>query len=550
MLRARALEAAGRRADADADRAEGRRLAPDSAAALRETARAALEAGDAKAALEASDRLVKAVAGATAAERSDARAGRAAALLALGRRAEAEASLKEAAALTPGALFPREELAVLALEDGLFEDAEKRAAELFDVAGSTFSRQRAAALVLRARVSLARGRSGDAVDDLAAALAVAPDSRAGLWTMVEALSRAGQNDRAKIFAERLFAGAAEEPPGSAGAVKTMVEVVETLTRLDRAEAALTDADVLLRRSASIPPSLLAQALDARAAALAALKRDDEALADLTKAAQADPSAREPKRRRARLLAELGRTAEVLAAADELVALSSGAAPAQAVEDLLWRAARRAEAGDAAGADADHASAEAELPGVHARDADSGIQWAAAEAKSRGWPAAWALLENLRTRAGAPAAARAAFAAAEAESRWSHGGDGARAVLDAALSADAAVACRAPLLDDRSQAAAPYLDACVARLPRDADLLNDRGVARWTAGKKEEALADFRAALAAKPGYLPAALSLASALDASGRPGGAKEVLNEALSQPQDDRSLVDAARAALAGLKP
>jgi Tfp pilus assembly protein PilF len=548
LLRARAAQARGRRAEADADRGAALALAPDSAAVLRAAAAAALAAGDVAGALAASDRLVAVTAGATAQERSEARQKRAAALLAAGRRAEAGAEFAESARLTPGAAFPREQLAALALEDKRYAEAEALAGPLID--GAASARERAAALVLRARVRSARADRRGAGDDLKAALAADPSSREALAALVELDSRRSSSDEIRPYAERQFAAAAAAPAGDVDALQTMISVASLLTRVGRADLALADAKVLVERSASAAPALRAAALCARGTAFESLGRLDDALADADLAVAAAPAERAPRFLRARVLARLDRAREALAAADELVAVSTGGAPDAAAEALLWRAERRAAGGDWNGADADHRAAEAAAPGAHAADAAAGERWAAAVAALRGRKAAWELLSELRKAPGASRAARAALASAEAESRWSAGdAEGARAAMRAALDADAAEACAAPLLADRAKAAAAWFDACAARRPRDARLLNDRGVARWSAGRRREAEADFRAALAAEPGFLAAALSLASALEADGKAAEAARALETALSAPGADPALAGEARAQLARLR-
>jgi predicted Zn-dependent protease len=499
---ARAEDAAGLAAEAERDRAAARALAPESAGSLARRARAAREAGRTAEALRLSDALVAATKGAPGAERSDAFVERALAREAAGRKAGAERDLEEAARLSPEALFPRRELVLLALSDGRDDLAERRARDFFAAAGSTSARARAEALVLRAKVRAAKGRGGAAEDDLAAALQTDPGSREALAAMAETLTRQGRPERALVYADRLVAVSSRAAPGD-----------------------------------------LAAALAARATAREAAGRPLDALADLDLARARAPRSRETLVMRARLLDGLGRTAQALAAADELVAVSSGGAPSDAAGALAWRAGRRAAAGDWAGAASDHEAAEAALPGWHARRAEDGVGWAAAVARARGLPAAWALLARLRTAPGAPASARAALAAAEAESRWTAGdADGARAAMSAALSADADAACReTALLEDRAKAALAYFDACVARFPRDPALLNDRGVARWSAGRAADGEADFRAALAARPGFLPAALSLASALEARGAAREGAEVLARALKAAPKD-PLADEAR--------
>jgi predicted Zn-dependent protease len=546
LLRARIYSSMGRPTEAEADRALARKLAPDSAAALRDSASAALAAGDASRALALEEALLKVVAGGSVSDRAQALLGRGSALLALNKRADAEADFLAAVALEPGSLFGRERLAALALEDGRFEEAERRAEALFTVTGSTVSKARAAALVLRARARSGQGRSQEAVEDLSNALGADPSSRDALAALVDALSRQGMSDEFLKASARLFDAVSAAPVGDEAALKTMEAVISALTRLGRADLARPYADRLVDRASKEAASQRADAACARAAVLEALGRGADALADVDAAVAAAPAAREPRRARARLLSALGRPREALSAADDFVAVSSSAAPTQVVEALLWRADRRAEAGDSAGADADHRAAEAAVPGTHARDAEAGVRWAAALAPRDGAAAARALLSKLRRTPGAPADARAALSAAQAESLWSEGDRvAAKAVMAEALGADAPVACHAPLLRERGKAALAWFDACVARLPDDAELRTDRGVARWTAGRTAEGEADFRAALATSPAFLPAAMSLASALESEGKKTDAAKVLEKSLASPGIDAALAKDARAQL-----
>jgi len=550
VLRARAYAAAGRAGAAARDRGAARGLAPDSAASLREASQTALAANDFARALSYAERLVAVSSSASAGARAEARMNRGAVRLAAGRRADAERDFQEAARLDPDSLYAREQLAEIALGDARYAEAEERAQAFLAVAASTSSRTRAEALVLRARARSGRGLQEAAVEDLTAALAEDPSARDALAAMADSLARLAMTEKTQAYAQRLFASAAAAPAGDEAALKTMTAVVSALTRAGRADLALTDAGVLVEKSAPAPASRRAESLAARAAALEALSRDGDALADLTRAAVEAPAETEPRRRLALLLARMGRTPETRAAVDAVVAVSTAGTPAQAADILLWRADRRADIEDWAGAEADHAAAERALPGTHSRDAEAGARWAAAASARGGARAAWPLLEKLRAFPGAPAAARAALASAEAESRWS-GGDaaGAKAAMDAALSADASAACAATLLGERSKAAPAWFDACVARLPGDAALRNDRGVARWTAGRRTDAVADFRAALAASPAFLPAALSLSSALEADGKSAEGAKVLAAALSAPGTDPTLVPDARAQLKRLK-
>jgi hypothetical protein len=89
----------------------------------------------------------------------------------------------------------------------------------------------------------------------------------------------------------------------------------------------------------------------------------------------------------------------------------------------------------------------------------------------------------------------------------------------------------------------YFDGCLTRFPADPGLLSDRGVALWRAGRRDASLASLRAALAADPGFLPAALSLEAAL---GGGAEARAALRRALArtkEPEDSPLRRQAERA-------
>ena len=547
ILRARAFDAAGARARAAADRAEAVRLAPASAPILRDAARAAAAPAEA---LALADRLVEATRAQPAAERASALLERAALLKSAGRREDARRDLSRALELAPASGDARAQLVLLALDEKRLDDAQALARGFFDVAASSApGRARAAALTLRAKVLAARGRQDEADRDFLESLAEDPDATDELGARLAALARRGRREESLAYGRRMVLAAAAAPPGDARAPKTIADVVEELVREGRAAEA-AEFDGALRARASAPsPRLRADVLLARAGLLEALGRRDEALSALRAAADAAPAEIEPRRRLAALLERLSRSREIPAVADAFVAVASSGTPAEAAQARLWRADRRAEAGDAAGAAADHAAAEAAVPGYHSRNPDVGAGWAALEAARAGRPAAWALLARLRSAAETPGA-RARLAAAEAESRWSAGDDaGARAAMAAALAAEPREACRAMLATERGKASVRWFDACLQRFPDDEVLLNDRGVALWLSGSRDAALTDFRRASALRPGFLSGALSLSTALEALGRPEEAARGLEAALSVPQADAALAGEARAALARLK-
>jgi hypothetical protein len=85
-----------------------------------------------------------------------------------------------------------------------------------------------------------------------------------------------------------------------------------------------------------------------------------------------------------------------------------------------------------------------------------------------------------------------------------------AAFAAAPAGDPSDVCRPMDRVDLGALPPSYYARCLRRFPRDARLLADGGVALWKAGRKSEALASLRAALAVDPASLPAALSLAVA----------------------------------------
>ena len=461
----------------------------------------------------------------------------------LGDAPGAETDVRAALAIQPDALAPLRELAGFLLDLGRPAEAEDAAARFLAAAAESVPATRAEGLVLRARARSALGRFDGAGADLAAAMALEPRAPDLLAARVELDARRGRADDAAAHAEELFASSSD---ADASALPALLGAVAALTNVGRAEPALREARALAAGSAAAAPARRAAILAAAAAAEERLGRPADALADLDAALRLAPDSPATLGLRPRLLASLGRPRDALAAADAFVAASSSAPAAQAAQARLTRAGLRAAAGDGAGAVADHEAAENADPGIHGREPEAGVGWAAAAAQARR-AAGWELLARLRAKSAPPGPA--VLAAAEAEARWA-GGDapGARAAMRAALSADASAACHGPLIHDRALAAREYFDACVARRPDDAALRTDRGIALWSAGRREEAAADFRAALKTRPGFLPAAMSLASALAGSKEGPAGVAALKAALARPQRDPDLVRTAQELLSQL--
>lgn len=504
VLRARILDALGRTGDAASDLNRASLAAPDSPVVLKARARAARAAGDASGALALSTRLLEVSSAAPAGARVEALIERALALADLGRKPEAERDLESAERLSTGPAASRvlDATAGMLLSLGKPERALAYAERLVTASSATSAGERAAALTRRAEAFESLGRKGAASNDLAAAAALS--------------SHPGRETQA---------------------------LIDALLRVDRPDLALPLADRLAASVEGGPPEERSAALERRARVLETVGRMDEALSDLCAASKAAPARRAPLLRKARLLAKLGRKAEAMVATDALVALSTGTAHADAAEAFAWRAELRSEEADNAGAESDHAAAEAALPGYHARAPDAAVRWARVVSR-RSRPEALVLLARLRASSPAGGSDRSALAAAEAEARWSDGdAAGAAVLMTGALRLDAKAACvGTPLLADRSAAAAGYFDACVSRFPKDAVLRTDRGVARWSRGARKEALADFRAALSAEPGSLPAALSLAAGLESTGRKDEAVTVLRTVLQHAEPSAEAAATAR--------
>src|SRR5262249_33286139 len=109
--------------------------------------------------------------------------------------------------------------------------------------------------------------------------------------------------------------------------------------------------------------------------------------------------------------------------------------------------------------------------------------------------------------------------------------GARADFRSAVELDAAYACSDDTLPERrSRMDVSYFDACIERLPGQARLHLDRGVARFEAGKRDEAAADLQRAVELQPDYPEAELSLAWVLSELGRKKDAAAELDRALAR--------------------
>lgn len=76
----------------------------------------------------------------------------------------------------------------------------------------------------------------------------------------------------------------------------------------------------------------------------------------------------------------------------------------------------------------------------------------------------------------------------------------------------------------------YFDLCLNHYPRNPTLFLDRGVALYLRGNKRDAIADFRKAIALKPHYLEASISLATILAEEGNIKEALQISTEGISR--------------------
>ncbi len=548
LMRVQRAQVRMRRRDwsgADEDIRAAFAIEPDSAEALRARVELLLdgEPPDLEGALRSAELLVRVSSQATAGVRSEALLLRARALLAGGRRQEAAAARAEVRALAPDSPGALADSARAALDAGDAAKAESLAERLIAATEDGAPMARAEALMIRGSALLALKRRSEAQAEFEKASRLAPDQSYPIEMIVKLELEDDRLDDVERRAQQLYALApSTAAPKRAAALALRARVRAALGRAPEALADISDA-------LELDPAA-AQALASTLETLSRREGGADLLPFADRAVAAAPTARAPRRLRAHLLNALGRREEAAADADVLVALSTGGPPGEAAEALLLRAGLRAATGDARGAEEDHRAAEGSQPGIHALSAEAGSAWAAALFRVRGAADACALLSRLRAATAAPPSARAAFAAIEAAAAWGRGqDDAARALMSQATGLDAEAACGASLLEDRAKVPRAWFDACLAARPRDAAVLTDRGVSSWLAGRRDEAVADFRAALKASPGSLSAALSLASALEAGGDASQAARVLGDALTAAAPADPLAAEARRTLARLR-
>lgn len=450
--------------------------------------------------------------------------------------AGAETALRAGLAADPDSLSLTRSLTHFLLAQKRPQEALALAERRLRLAAEAPPSARADGLILRARCLTALGRGGQAKADVARALSLDPGSTTALAASARAALSAGNTRAAAAFAARLLKSASDGPP--AALADALLLRAEVLAAAGHGELAEKD----LHRAVAVAPDA-AEPRDALVRLALNSGRLNDADRLIREALAVRPHSIQALTALVSLRLRQGEAKAALSAATSLVAASSGSAPSTASGALLLRAAARGLSGDWSGSAADHAAAESLTPGLHATNPDAARNWAAAEAVLGGPSAGRRRLDILRADPRGTPSTRAALDGAAADALWqaAAGADARRAMSDGAA-LDASAACHAPLLEDRAHAAPDYLEACAALLPRDPAVRTDRGVRLWSEGKRAEAEGDFRAALSADPGFLPAAMSLAAARETEGRRKDGAALLAAALARPQANAAQAAAAR--------
>lgn len=427
-------------------------------------------------ALSHAEALEKADAQASPRERAEAAAVKAQIQLALKDEAGAEKSLRRSLRLFPeGPALSS--LLDLTRSQRRFAESLSYAERLVSAASRAPASERAAALVMKARIQLELKSEPGAERSLREALTLQPEGPALPMLLELAVSRR-RFAEALALAERVEAASAQAPPPERAAALARKARIQ----LELKDAAGAEKSLLLSArldpSGSAAPQLL-QMAESRGGFAEALS-----FVEMIEAA----GAQGPPRERASLLVRKARLQRALKddrGARESLERALSLAPGEM--DALWMLfdAKRRDPGEA-------------LRFVAARGP------AAGESK-----APWlALLGHARA--------------------LNRDREGARRDLGEAVALDPEGVCFGALFDQRrGELDTLYFDRCLERFPANAALHSDRGVARYLAGERDAALADFRAAVALEPGHLAAHLNLLSLLAGQDRLREAREAAEEA-----------------------
>lgn len=351
---------------------------------------------------------------------------------------------------------------------GRLAEAQRSAERLVASARDGTLWQRAMARRLRGRVRLELGRKAAAIADFKEVLRLIPGDSDALQYM----SQLGARRDARVGrrdANRAVEAAYDTPAPPAPAPVKTAPVDRTAQLLDRGEERAAAGDN-------------AAAVAALEAALALAPGQTRALRLLVEIhARRDPAAALPY-------------------ADALLHALRQAPPAERAAQLRRRARLRLAVKDAAGARADIEASLALAP------ADLDSLWLFLEAAA---PPAEEALRLLEARL--PGAARGEWLALRGLVRAPLDESAARAELSNAVAQDPDAVCFAePFVRRRERLPSFYFDLCLKHFPKKAELYQSRGVARFLARQREEALADFRAALLLDPTNADARASLSAA----------------------------------------
>ncbi|MCM2303975.1 MAG: tetratricopeptide repeat protein [Elusimicrobia bacterium] len=505
-------------------------------------------------ALPYAESLERAAAQAPPRERAAILAQKARIQLELEDEAGAEKSLAEAHALFPeGPALPM--LLHLATTRRRFAEALAWVEKLETAGARTLPRERAALAVRKAQIQLELKDEAGAEKSLGRALRLFPEGPA-LPMLLELMIAQRRHAEALAYAETLDKNSAR-----AGA-RERAEVFEKKARVQLelkdeagAEKSLGRAMSLFPEGPALPLLLelmlsqgrFAEALPyaerlepsgaprERAASLARKARIQLELKDEAGAEKslAESSRLFPEGPALPMLLNLAMTrrrfAEALSLAERLERASPQAPPRERAALLVKTAQIRLELKDEAGAEKSLERALASAPD------DMEALWMLFEAKGRSPREALAAVASRRP---AEDRGRAVWLALHGHALALNRDDaGALRDISAAVDLDPDGVCFGPLFDRRrSRLDARYFDRCLVRFPSNAALYSDRGVSRYLAGRQDEAMADFRKAVALDPGHLAARMNILSMLSGQGRFAEALAEADAAVAAAKDRES--------------
>jgi tetratricopeptide (TPR) repeat protein len=364
-----------------------------------------------------------------------------------------------------------------------------------------------------AQIELDQGRSAEALADndrsLEASANAPPTERAAVYRQRAQIQLALKDPAG---AEKSLALALRLLPDAAQARLVLGDLAQIELDQDRPAEALADNDRSLEASEKAPPSVRAAIYRQKAQIQLKLKDAAGAEKSLREALRLLPDAAQTPLvlgDLAQIELDQGRLPEASADNDRALAASANAPPSERADAYRRRAKIQLALNDTSGAEKSlRAAIDAAPENLEALrmlvDAD------------RSRPnETLSLVEGHRPsgpRLQAPWTALRGLARALTKNR-----PGADDDLKAAVAMDPNGVCFGEIFQENRDRLDPlYFDRCLERFPDVPALYSDRGVARFQAGQLEGAVADFRKAADARPNFLEARLSLATALAAENR----------------------------------